>query len=230
MSERPNVLILMADQFRADLVGANGSPICQTPQLDRLAADGVTFSRAYTPTPLCTPARAALFTGRYPHSNGLTANTQYAESPTPRLRQGEHLLFEHLAAAGYRCGYVGKWHLNLGDEAAVAPSRGVADFFSRAAAGRLHRERRNLPPRDDVGQARARTMQGPHPPMSGVAPYPEAYHPDAAVAAQTVALLGEYRAGGLGLPDRPFALVCSFSGPHFPIEVPEPYAGLYDPT
>jgi arylsulfatase A-like enzyme len=225
---RPNVLILMADQFRGDLVGANGGPI-RTPHLDRLAAGGVSFGRAYTTTTLCTPARGALFTGRYPHSNGLTANTQYPESPTPRLPAREKLLFQHLAAAGYRCGYAGKWHLNVGDEAAEAHARGVHDFFNGPACRRAHYERLRLAPRDDVNRARQRTMAGAHPPMSGVMPYPEAYHLDVAIAAQAVELLRAYERDGLGTTDRPFALTCSFHGPHFPIEVPEPYASLYDP-
>jgi arylsulfatase A-like enzyme len=107
--ERPNVLILLADQLRADVLGVNGSPTCRTPYLDALAAGGASFATAYTTTPLCSPARGALFTGRYPHSNGLTANTHYPETPTPRLGPGERTLFEHLAPAGYRAGYAGKW-------------------------------------------------------------------------------------------------------------------------
>ncbi|MBI3974031.1 MAG: sulfatase-like hydrolase/transferase, partial [Chloroflexi bacterium] len=226
---RPNILILMADQFRSDLIGANGSAICRTPYLDKLAAGGVTFTRAYCTTPLCTPARGALFTGRYPHSNGLTANTQYPDTPTPRLREGERLLFEHLAAAGYHCGYVGKWHLSVGDEAAEARRRGVADFLNARQAAALHRERLGLALRDDLGKSRARTMEGPHPPMSGVAPYPAEYATDAGVAGQAIELLRHYREQRLGTSERPFAIICSFPGPHFPIEPPEPYASLYRP-
>jgi choline-sulfatase len=224
-----NVLILMADQFRADLAGHNGSPVCRTPSLDRLAREGTGFGRAYTTTPLCTPARAALFTGRYPHSHGLVANTQYAESPTPSLPGSEKLLFEHLAAAGYRCGYTGKWHLNVGDEAAEARRRGVTDFYPAGRAAALHRERLGLPPRDDVTRARQRTMAGNNPPMSGVAPFPLEYHQDAGIAGQAIELLRTYVAEGLGTPERPFALVCSFHGPHFPIEPPEPFASMYRP-
>ena len=229
LAARQNILILMADQFRADLVGVNDSPVCRTPSLDRLARDGTGFSRAYTTTPLCTPARAALFTGRYPHSHGLVANTQYAESPTPSLPATEKLLFEHLAAAGYHCGYTGKWHLNVGDEAAEAHRRGVTDFFPGGRAAALHREQLGLPPRDDIAKARQRTMVGDHPPMSGVAPFPLEYHQDAGIAGQAIELLRAYTAQGLGTAERPFALVCSFHGPHFPVEPPEPYASMYRP-
>jgi len=144
------------------------------------------------------------------------------------------MLFEHLSASGYRCGYAGKWHLNVGDEAAEAHRRGITDYVSRAEAARRHRERLALPTRADIGGGRRRTMEGNHPPMSGVTPYPEPYHPDAAVAGETVALLHEYaqhRAGDPGnQTSHPFALVCSITAPHFPIEVPEPFASLYAPT
>jgi arylsulfatase A-like enzyme len=226
---RPNLLVLMADQFRSDLLGVNGSTSCRTPTLDRLAEEGVSFTRAYTTCPLCTPARGALFTGRYPHRNGLTANVQYPETPTPRLPEGERLLFEYLATGGYRCGYVGKWHLNYGDESQEAHRRGVADFFAGRQAASLHRQRLRLPAREDVGRGRERTMAGEHPPMSGVAPYPEAYHLDAGIAGQAVEVLRGYTREGVGTGARPFALVCSFHGPHFPIEVPEPWASLYQP-
>ena len=63
MSKRPNIVLILTDQQRFDTVGANGSPICQTPNIDRLAADGTTFEKAYTPVSLCSPARASYFTG-----------------------------------------------------------------------------------------------------------------------------------------------------------------------
>jgi choline-sulfatase len=229
-ARRRNILILVADQFRADAVGVYGSRICRTPVLDRLAREGAYAPWAFTPTPLCTPARAALFTGRYPHANGLTANTHYADSPTPRLAPGERLLFEHLAAAGYRCGYVGKWHLNVGDEAAEARARGLQEFLDPAQALAQYRQRSGRRSPVVTGTARSRTMEGSHPPMCGVAPFAPEDHPDFAIAACASELVFRYRAEGLGGPDRPFALVCSFRGPHFPIEVPEPYASLYDPA
>jgi arylsulfatase A-like enzyme len=227
---RPNILILLADQLRADVLGVNGSAVCRTPNLDTLASAGTSFSRAYTTTPLCTPARAALFTGRFPHSNGLTANTQYADTPTPRLHADERTLFEHLASAGYRVGYTGKWHLSVVDESVEAHRRGVTDFFNGSACARAQVERLGLPPRDDVRQANRRTMQGNHPPMSGVTPYRTEYQLDACIASQASHLIREYHEAGLGAADRPFALICSLHGPHFPIEVPEPFASLYDPA
>jgi len=223
----PNVLVLLADQMRADVLGVNGSTTCRTPNMDELASAGANVAQAFTTTPLCSPARAALFTGRYPHSTGLIANTHYPDSPIPRLPGSERLLFEHLTAAGYRCGYVGKWHLNVGDEAAEAKRRGIADFFDHRAAEHLVHERLGLPQREDVGGAQ-KTQEVP-PPLLRAAPYPEEYHHDFAIAEQAAAMLRDYRRKGLAEPNRPFMLVCSFYGPHFPLEVPEPYASLYDP-
>ena len=69
--ERPNILFLMADQFRGDCIGADGNPVIRTPNLDRLAAEGARFRCAYTCTPSCTPARAAILTGLGPWRNGM---------------------------------------------------------------------------------------------------------------------------------------------------------------
>lgn len=135
-TERPKLLIIIADQMRADVLGCNGAAVCRTPRLDALAAEGLRFPRAYTVTRLRTPARGTLLTGRYPHSHRLVANTQYPETPTPRLADDERLVSEYLGAAGYRCGYVGKWQLNVGDEAAEAHRRGFADFGGTRAAYR----------------------------------------------------------------------------------------------
>ncbi len=61
--KRPNILFLMSDQHRADCVGADGNPVIHTPNMDRIAHEGVRFACAYTSTPTCTPARAGLLTG-----------------------------------------------------------------------------------------------------------------------------------------------------------------------
>ena len=70
-ASRPNILLLMADQWRADCLGAAGNRAIDTPNLDRLAAAGVRFTNAYSATPTCTPARAALLTGLAPWNHGM---------------------------------------------------------------------------------------------------------------------------------------------------------------
>ncbi|MEE2708289.1 MAG: sulfatase-like hydrolase/transferase, partial [Gemmatimonadota bacterium] len=74
--DRPNILVLMTDQQRYDTVSAYGlNPICRMPHVDRLAENGVLFTRAFTPTAICSPARASFYTGLYPHKHGVTANS-----------------------------------------------------------------------------------------------------------------------------------------------------------
>ncbi|MBO0882143.1 MAG: sulfatase-like hydrolase/transferase, partial [Mycobacterium sp.] len=100
----PNILLLCTDQQRYDVLGAAGNPYIDTPAIDGLAAAGVRFDRCYTPSPVCSPARASLLTGLYPHAHGLWANGV-------TLPPGQTMLGRVLADAGYDCGLVGKLHL-----------------------------------------------------------------------------------------------------------------------
>ncbi|MGH2368797.1 MAG: sulfatase family protein, partial [Chloroflexota bacterium] len=81
----PNVLVVLCDQLRRDLLGAYGSRLVRTPHLDALAAESVVFERAYTPTGICSPARASLMTGLYAHAHHMFNNS------TPRYSYCQHL-------------------------------------------------------------------------------------------------------------------------------------------
>jgi arylsulfatase A-like enzyme len=100
-----NILLILTDQHRYDTLGCYGAEICQTPNLDRLAERGVRFDRAYTNTVPCSPSRAALFTGLYPHKNHVYVNSQQVNPEVPNLAS-------ELGAAGYNLGYAGKWHVD----------------------------------------------------------------------------------------------------------------------
>ena len=104
MGERPNVLWLMCDQLRYHALACNGDPNVQTPNLDRLARDGVRFTNACTSYPVCTPARGALVTGQYNHVNGVA---RHGDLLSPDRRTVAHAFRQ----AGYRTAWVGKWHL-----------------------------------------------------------------------------------------------------------------------
>src|SRR5256885_16660147 len=80
---RPNVLLVMADQLTPMLTGAYGHPVVQTPHLDRLVREGVRFDAAYSPSPLCAPARACLMTGTYTSTNGVYDNAPILPSDIP---------------------------------------------------------------------------------------------------------------------------------------------------
>ena len=104
---RPNILLILPDQMRASAMGCDGNADVRTPHIDRLAAEGIRFKRTYANVPVCCPARAILMTGTYPHVNGMIANDL-------RLREEQVTIAEILAGAGYRTGFVGKWHLDGG--------------------------------------------------------------------------------------------------------------------
>ena len=74
---KPNIIYILADQFRAQATGYNGDPNANTPNLDRLAASAVNFKTAVSVSPVCTPYRSALMTGRYPLSTGMFMNDLY---------------------------------------------------------------------------------------------------------------------------------------------------------
>lgn len=116
---KPNILLIVADQHRYDCLGCSGSryPV-KTPNLDRLAGEGTFFERAFTPFPVCAPARQAMLTGRMPDSQGTLFNYDFI-SGIP-LRPDEGYWPAKLADVGYRTAFVGKWHISKG--------YGAADF------------------------------------------------------------------------------------------------------
>ncbi len=98
-------VVLMTDATRRDMLNCYKLTGLQTPNLDRLAAEGVRFERAYTTQPVCTPARSALWTGLYPHSNGAWGNSM-------PLGDTVHTLGQRLNDHGIHCAHIGKWHLD----------------------------------------------------------------------------------------------------------------------
>src|SRR5215471_18936440 len=106
-ADRPNILLIIPDQLRAQALGCMGNADVRTPHLDNLAAEGLLFRQTFANTPVCCPARAILLTGKYPHKNGMVANDL-------RLRESEVTLAELLKAQGYQTGLIGKWHLDGG--------------------------------------------------------------------------------------------------------------------
>ena len=99
-----NVLIILTDEHRFDAVGCNGNPIVKTPNLDQLAAEGVNFHGHTCSSPICTPARASVLTGKYSRAHG-------AITVGVKMDPETETLATWLAQAGYRCGLFGKSHL-----------------------------------------------------------------------------------------------------------------------
>ena len=108
-TQRPNILVLMADQLRSDAVYDDG--FCRTPNLRALMDRGLSFSRAYTPNPVCSPARASLMTGKLPHNHDVFWVTHTVNEAHGTIRKGLRHFAQDLSEAGYKSAYVGKWHV-----------------------------------------------------------------------------------------------------------------------
>ena len=108
MEPKRQIVFIMTDTTRWDMVGCYGYPDMKTPELDKLASEGVRYNKAYSCQPVCGPARSAIFTGRFPHSNGSFTNC------VP-LWANVKTIGEYLQPAGISTAYIGKWHLDGGD-------------------------------------------------------------------------------------------------------------------
>jgi arylsulfatase A-like enzyme len=112
--KKPNIVMIIADQFRGDFIGANGmNPMGVTPNLDGMAQRGVCMQNAVTNQPLCSPSRACLFTGMYATQTGM-----WKLPPGVELNRELPTLASILRSNGYSANYIGKWHLAPIDRAA----------------------------------------------------------------------------------------------------------------
>jgi arylsulfatase A-like enzyme len=110
IAEQPNILIFMTDQQRGDSAPPYGR--AKMPNLERFAAEGVSFSETYGPAPHCCPSRATFFTGLYPAQHGVWNNVNVGNTLSRGLKRGLRLFSDDLAAAGYDLRYSGKWHVS----------------------------------------------------------------------------------------------------------------------
>ncbi|MFC6823918.1 sulfatase-like hydrolase/transferase [Halopelagius fulvigenes] len=224
---RPNVLFLFADQERADLVAPDGLPV-ETPNIDRLRESGTWFDRAYTPTSICTSARASVLTGVYPHAHGMLNNSHEADAIRKDLPEGLSTFGELLADAGYENSYVGKWHVgqHRGPESFGFEYFGGSDKHHDNLDDRYRRYRESLDVGDEEITDRVYAeFDGEEMLVSGTTSLPPEATRTYFLADLTVDAIAR-RAGG---DDAPFFHRTDFLGPHHPYVIPEPYASMYDP-
>lgn len=137
-ADRPNVMIIIADDLGYHDLGFQGSKQIPTPHLNRLAASGVRCTNGYVSHPFCSPTRAGILTGRYQHRFGHENNPAWKpESTHDGLPLDQITLPQLLKAAGYHTGAVGKWH--LGAHPQFHPlKRGFDEYFGALGGGHVY--------------------------------------------------------------------------------------------
>lgn len=205
--EPKNVLFIMSDQHSPHVVGCYGNGVVQTPNIDALAANGTRFANAYTPTPICVPARASFATGRYAHRVGSWDNAK------PYIGTEASSWGHRLVSQGHKVTTVGKLHYRKVDDPSGFPDQrlpmhvldGVGDLY-----GLLRGE---MPVRP---QSRQHVLDA----RVGDSEY---VRYDRAIAQESARFLREEATEHT----KPWALFVSFVTPHFPLIAPEQYVNLY---
>jgi len=201
---RPNVVVIVADDLAAWMVGCYGNKDIKTPNIDQMARRGMRFQNAFVCTPICSPSRATLFTGRVPKQHGV--HDFLTESPVEAPPQGqkavpetfgsEVMLGDLLSQAGYDCGFVGKWH--MGNDA--KPGHGYKYTYTITAA---------------------RSYQDPDMTLNG-APLKEKGYLTDLLTKHALAFIDKQA------PGKPFHLTVSYLNPHTPYTGhPQKYYDMY---
>ena len=218
MSRKQNILILFPDQLRADALSCNGCQAISTPHLDRLASEGVNYTGAISPTPLCIPARASVLTGRNSLETGVLNNESW-------LRPDHSLLGmpswpELLNKKGYMTAAIGKMHFYPWDLSEGFQKRVIAE------------DKRHIHVQDDYqsylqkhglrkfhGNEHENYLENKGAVVSRI---PMEHQVDTWVAEETIKFLSGLK------EDKPFAVMTGFPGPHCPYDPPVEYLDLVD--
>ncbi|WP_409342121.1 sulfatase [Paenibacillus sp. MBLB4367] len=219
--KKPNILYVFADQWRRQAVGFRNEDPVITPHMDRFAEESLSLGNALSCTPLCSPHRAALLTGKYPLTTGVYTNCKLGADIM--LREDETGIGDVLKKAGYDTGYIGKWHLDLPEQNVTPePPSGARDWDAYTPPGP---KRHGFDFWYSYG-AYDHHLE-PHywrdtPEMIGVKQWSPEHETDVAIS-----FLESRKARGA--EDKPFALFISWNPPHSPFElVPDKYRKLYE--
>ncbi|MDB0024431.1 sulfatase-like hydrolase/transferase [bacterium] len=248
MTDKPNILWIMADQLRFDYLSCYGHPHLDTPNIDALAARGVRFTNAYVQSPVCGPSRMSAYTGRYVRSHGATWNGM-------PLRVGEPTLGDHLRQVGARAVLVGKTHmtadlegmawLGIDPQSEIGVARSQCGFEAFERDDGLHPDspRQNWSAYDDYLVAHGFASDNPWEDFANsgldsdgellsawllknsrlAANVPEEHSETAYMTNRAMDFMREARTDG-----RPWMCHLSYIKPHWPYIVPAPYHEMYD--
>ena len=198
-AKRPNILFILPDQLRSQALGCMGNPDCKTPNIDRMASEGLVLPNSFANTPVCCPARANMLTGTYAHRNGMVANDL-------RLRESQLTIADEFASAGYRTGYIGKWHLDGGPRmpgfVPPGPRRHGFQFWAANECAHTHFNTQYFRDTPD--------------------PIPVKKYEAEAWTDIALDFIKETR--------QPYFLMVSMGPPHDPYKAPPEFAKMYDPA
>jgi choline-sulfatase len=235
MAKKPNIILIFPDQHRGDTMDCTGNPVVRTPNLDRLAAEGATFTRCCTNSPLCMPARASLISGQYVNEHGVWNNSIVADRHGP-----SHV--RNVRDAGYHTMVIGKTHLYLhqgaghtdkhvqklrdwgyedsheitGPLASIATDSPYTDYLNEKHLLNVHREHLRT-------YARGVVRRYLHPWETPPCLLPTEDHMDMYIARKSVEWIQSYQG------NKPFYLQVCFPGPHDPFDSPAEYRAMYRP-
>ncbi|WPR70150.1 sulfatase [Flavobacterium sp. NG2] len=198
---KPNIVFILTDQWRGSATGYNGDPNVKTPNLDKLAKEAVNFTNAVSVTPVCTPHRAALLTGKFPTTTGMFLNDIYLPSE-------ELCMAEIFKAEGYNTAYWGKWHLDgHGRENNVAPERRQGfDYWKGMECDHDYNKEHYYANNDPVKKF-----------WDGYSPF--------AITKDANQYLADH-----AKDKKPFLMLISLATPHYPHDsAPEKYKNMYPP-
>lgn len=218
-----NVVVILADDHALDVTGTYGNGIIRTPNIDRLAGEGITFTSTYCNSPICSASRQSLLTGKYPHATGV--NLLF----TPFPDEGNLTLAEHLRNHGYQTGIFGKNHWNNWVWGPLyqggIPSHGFNEIVSNIEH-RLYLQSLQRDPIEIECYDRGKAMEHPAEGMNWrVLPHPVRDEDSEGVflVNRAVRFFEENR-------DKPFLAWIAFHQPHAPFYFPLEFAGKYDPA
>ena len=211
--DRPNVIIFLTDDQGYGDLSCMGATDFRTPNLDRMAGDGVRFTNWYSNSPVCSPSRAALLTGRYPGNAGVRSILR-GHRLTSGLPQSVPTLATMLQEAGYQTAMVGKWHLGLtedsrpqshGFERSFGFFAGCIDYYSHIFYYGANRPGPGLNPTHDLWEDDEEIWRNGE------------YFTDL-ITEKAIEYLREMSAA-----DKPFLLYVPFNAPHYPMHAPQEY-------
>ena len=200
---KKQIVFIMTDTTRKDMLGCYGNKKMITPNLDKLAENGIKYENAYTCQPVCGPARSSLFTGTFPHTNGMVANCL-------SLREEVKSIGQILTSNNIHCGYIGKWHLDGGDYFGygICPDGWDKNYW--------YDMKNYLEELSDEDRIKSR-----HYKTSYSDDMKETFTYAHRCSDRALKFLDEYK-------DKDFLLVVSYDEPHDPYLCPAPYNTMYE--